>query len=224
MKKYYSLKINTRLLFFMLLFFASNNTFGQSSYIGFSGGISFSKFLTGKVLQDKGLAKPIFNIFYDKDLNKYIGVRIGAGYYNAGNFESTVDINKLPIELVWNYKYISIPANIKFSIGNKFKPYVKVGAYLSYLLASKGLPFQAIKDVSNLQYINLANETKTLDFGTYFGFGLDAKVGKRYSIFSEVNTIYGATPFDKYSTVKQHYVSVEIGIKFKLIKQKIKQK
>jgi Outer membrane protein beta-barrel domain len=109
-----------------------------------------------------------------------------------------------------------LPITLKYSFGNKLKPYVKLGGYASYLLKAEGLPFNQIRDINTIQNVDLKSDTKNFDYGILFGAGLECKINKKFAVFAETNAIYGLQKFDKISQNKQHYVSAELGLKFYL--------
>jgi hypothetical protein len=188
-------------------------SYSQTKSIGLSSGYSFARFLTGKELTSQGINRPIVNVFYENEFQKHLALKFGLSYYVAGDTENTSDINNKPLSLSWSYSYISAPITLKYSFGKKIKPYVKLGGYLSYLLNSNGLPFNQIKDANTIKYISLENETKSFDYGILFGAGIEFKINNQFHIFTETNAIYGLPKFDKYGSVIQHYVSIEVGVK-----------
>jgi len=69
-------------------------------------------------------------------------------------------------------KYISIPLNLKISLGKKIKPYINFGIYNSFLIGS----------VENY---------KKYDCGINPGFGFQIKIFKEIELFLEYQKYYG---------------------------------
>jgi hypothetical protein len=190
--------------------------FAQSKSVGISSGVSLGHFYTGtEPITDPSLPKLIVNAFYENRFKKHFSYTIGLSYFGTGSIENSTDGNGIPINLKWSYDYLSIPFSMKFLIGNKIRPYGKLGGNVAYLLNSYGLPFNAVRDVSAIKYVNLKDETKKIDYGILAGFGLEAQLTPAYELSLEVNGYYGLPKFDTYSTtLMQHYVSVELIFKY----------
>jgi Outer membrane protein beta-barrel domain len=161
------------------------------------------------------LPRLIVNAFYENRFKKHLSYKVGLSYFGTGSTENSLDRNGLPINLKWSYDYLSVPFSMKFLIGNKIRPYGKLGGNIAYLLNSNGLPFNAVRDVSAIRYVNLKDETKKIDYGILAGFGLETSINSAYELGIEVNGYYGLPKFDTYSTtLMQHYVSVELVFKY----------
>jgi hypothetical protein len=192
--------------------------FAQSKSIGVSSGVSLGHFYTGtEPIKDPSLPRLIVNAFYENRFKKHLSYTIGLSYFGTGSIENNTDRNGLPINLKWSYDYLSVPFSMKFLIGNKIRPYGKLGGNIAYLLNSNGLPFNAVRDVSAIRYVNLKDETKKIDYGILAGFGLETSINSAYELGIEVNGYYGLPKFDTYSTtLMQHYVSVELVFKYSI--------
>jgi Outer membrane protein beta-barrel domain len=190
----------------------------QSRSIGVRSGVSLGHFYTGtEPIKDPSLPKLIVNAFYENRFKKWLSYTIGLSYFGTGSIENSLDRNGIPINLKWSYDYLSIPFSMKFLIGNKVRPYGKLGGNIAYLLNSNGLPFNAVRDVSEIKYVNLNDETKKIDYGILAGFGLETSINSAYELGIEVNGYYGLPKFDTYSTtLMQHYVSVELVFKYNI--------
>ncbi len=200
----------------LIISFLTTTVFAQNKSVGVSSGVSLGHFYTGKdAIIDPSITRFIANFFYENRFKKHWSYKVGLSYFGTGSIENTKDRNNLPINLQWSYDYLSVPFSVKYILGNKIRPYGKMGVNVAYLLNANGLPFNAVKDVSTIKYVNLKDETQTIDYGILAGFGLETQLTPAYELGLEVNGYYGLPNFDKYSnTLKQHYVSVELVFKY----------
>jgi len=201
-------------------------TYSQKQLIGINGGIIFSNI---KINPDFFIERTFktdwtSNINYERFLTKKISIETGWQYerkgfidYSTNHGETGNEINKE--QIILQYEYISIPIDIKYSIGNKFKTFGEIGIIPSYFVNGEVIypddkiiisPFPPLKDLVN-----------RFDLGAFVGFGLSYQVFNKVEL--NINGIFDhsfiSMTSEKYfeeHKIYNYLYSVNIGLKYYL--------
>lgn len=156
------------------------NTYG----FGFGGYKTFGKpnklnFLTG------------FEYNYTKQVQAY--------EFTGGHSSNDIDTNKFLISM----NAISVPANLRYTIGNKTKIFADFGFFVEIILNSKRIEIDYANSNDPLKSFSKGSEINTFNFGGVFGLGLSHQIGK---------IEYYLKPEFRYGLFNNRYLKLCVGV------------
>ena len=143
--------------------------------LGVEGGLNLSSISVSTNAQTSNKTGLMVGGFADFQVSNIVAIRPGIRYVMKG-FTNQVN------GLTYNdkFSYIEIPALIKFTVPlNEVKPYFIAGPVL-------GIQLSATEDVSdgvNFASSDVGNSFETIDFGLYFGSGIEFHVASKTDMF-----------------------------------------
>lgn len=194
----------------MTIMLLVNNSYSQSTGMGIEGGINLANISTTPVFNTTSKTGFIVGGFADIGVSRVVSIKPGAKFIMKGyTFQ-----NQLGTVSTENYSYIEIPLMIKARIPlNQVKPYFEAGPTLSIQLSATG-ETTANGQVQTQDYSAFYN---AIDFGLYFGSGVEFKVAPNMDLFTGFGYSVGLTNISKgITTVKTNGFQMNTGIKFGL--------
>lgn len=192
-----------------LVLFAAN-VYSQSTGMGIEGGINLANISTTPVFNTSNKTGFMIGGFADIGVSNIVSIKPGArfimkGYTIQNQFGNTTG----------SYSYIDIPLMIKARVPlNKVKPYFEAGPFVSVQLAATA-ETSINGQVQNSE--DISANYNAIDFGLYFGSGVEFTVAPGMDLFTGFGYSLGLTNIHKSGTqVKTNGFQMNTGIKFGL--------
>ena len=172
-----------------MLILSANYISAQIYSAGLKGGLNYSNisgyypFISS---YKTGLA---IGGFVDYRFSEHVFIELQAIYEQKGyEYEEQDFANKIRLEGIRYYDYLSWPFFFKYRFGDIVKFNVKLGTYLAMLLNAReeGLEFDYSFSPPNETYkqSSIMHKTASFDMGFSFGFGLERNITKNtYFLF-----------------------------------------
>lgn len=186
------------------------NTYSQSTGMGIEGGINLANISTTPVFNTNSKTGFTVGGFADIGVSNVVSIKPGARFILKGyTFQ-----NQFGSSVTESYSYIEVPLMIKAKIPlNKVRPYFEAGPTVSIQLSASG------ETNINGQVQTFDNSTlyNTIDFGLYFGSGVEFRVAPDIDLFTGFGYSLGLTSISKGTTsVKNNGFQMNTGVKFGL--------
>ena len=186
------------------------NTYSQSTGMGIEGGINLANISTTPVF--KTTSKTGFTVggFADIGVSNVVSIKPGARFIMKGfSFQ-----NQFGTNYTESYSYIEVPLMIKAKIPlNQVKPYFEAGPTVSIQLSATG------ESTVNgqVQTQDFSASYNAIDFGLYFGSGIEFRVAPGMDLFTGFGYSLGLTNISKGTvSIKNNGFQMNSGIKFGL--------
>ena len=214
-KKMKIVKLMFTLLAVTLMTALTPDAFSQTG-LGFEGGINIGDISIAGIQQTtSGRTGLTVGAFADIGITRNFYIRPGLRYVMKGfswsNGAGTNFTDKL--------SYLEIPAMLKVSFPlTEVKPYIMAGPTLGIMLTAS----QDQVNAQQTQNFDASSIYETIDFGLYFGTGIDFHVANRMDMFFGGGYSLGLTNIHKSQnnvqtfTKKNYGIQVTAGMKFGL--------
>jgi hypothetical protein len=202
-----------KLTMFVLAVFASVNsqTFSQTGTgLGIESGINMANMSLTPAFTTSSRTGLMIGGFVDIGVSRILSIRPGVRYVMKG-FSTTSN----GITFTEKLSYLELPMLLKASIPlQRVKPYFSAGPTL-------GIQLSATEEITNgvqVQTGDVSTVFETIDFGLYFGGGLEFHVASGTDIFTGFGYSLGLTNVSKVPTFegKNNGIQITGGIKFGL--------
>lgn len=201
----------TGFLALLLMLALSSNVKSQSSVgLGIEGGLNMSNVTVTPDINSSSRTGFLVGGFVDMGVSDMVHIRSGLRYVTKG-FSNTVNGNTFNDKL----SYLEIPAllEVRFPV-NMVKPYLTAGPTL-------GIRLSASEDATNgvqVQNSDVSNVYTSIDFGLYFGGGMDIHVASKTDLFIGVGYSLGLSNIANIQNVtgKNNGIQLTSGVKFSL--------
>lgn len=186
------------------------NTYSQSTGMGIEGGVNLANISTTPVFNTNSKTGFTVGGFADIGVSNVVSIKPGARFILKGyTFQ-----NQFGSSVTESYSYIEVPLMIKAKIPlNKVRPYFEAGPAVSIQLSASG------ETNINGQVQTFDNSTlyNTIDFGLYFGSGVEFRVALDIDLFTGFGYSLGLTSISKGTTsIKNNGFQMNTGVKFGL--------
>lgn len=203
------IKLSIALAAVLLIFSAS--VFSQSASLGIEGGINLANISTTPSFNSGSKTGFMVGGFADIGVSRIVSIKPSVRYIKKGYTAQGQGVT-----LTESYSYIEIPLLIKAGLPLKnVKPYFEAGPTLGIQLsANQEFTFngglQPIEQDSGPAY-------SAIDFGLYFGSGMEFSVAHNTDLFTSFGYSLGLTNISKTSTsAKNSGFQISAGVKFGL--------
>ncbi len=186
------------------------NTFSQEAGMGIEGGINLANISTTPAFNSTSKTGFMVGGFADIGVSRIVSIKPGARFIIKGYTSQ----NQFGGSSSESYSYIEIPLLVKAKIPlNKVKPYFEAGPTLSIQLSATGeSTFNG--QVTTADY---SASYTAIDFGLYFGSGIEFRVAPDIDLFTGFGYGLGLTNISKGPTsVKNNGFQMNAGVKFGL--------
>jgi hypothetical protein len=196
------------------------NAFSQSSGMGIEGGINLADIsiapLTVTTSSRTGM---MVGAFADIGITRSFYIRPGLRYVMKG-FSSVNNNGFVNVTTTTKISYLEFPALLKVAFPlTEVKPYVMAGPTLGIMLSATQEQTDGVNNASG----DVSQFLETIDFGLYFGGGIDFHVAKKIDMFVGAGYSLGLTNIVKPNpnnlqqvTGKNLGIQVTAGMKFGL--------
>jgi hypothetical protein len=187
----------------------TSTSFSQEIGMGIEGGLNLSNISTTPSLTTSSKTGFMVGGFADIGVSRIISIKPAVRYTVKGYTQqfNGVSLNE-------SYHYIEIPLLIKASIPlHRVKPYFEAGPNLGIQLsANQEFSFNGqVQDQDSGPFYN------AVDFGLYFGSGMEFSVAPNTDIFTGFGYSLGLTNISKNQiTAKNNGFRITAGVKFGL--------
>ena len=186
------------------------NVYSQSTGMGIEGGINLANISTTPVFNTNSKTGFTIGGFADIGVSKVVSIKPGARFIMKGfTFQ-----NQFGTNYTESYSYIEVPLMIKAKIPlNQVKPYLEVGPTLSVQLSANG----ETTINGQVQTQDFSAFYNAIDFGLYFGSGVEFRVAPDMDLFTGFGYSIGFTNISKGTTkINNNGFQMNTGIKFGL--------
>lgn len=202
----------TLMLFAMALLGELNNSvYSQPNFgLGVETGINLANINVTPAFNTSGRTGLMIGAFADIGLSRTIYIRPGLRYVSKG-FSSTVN----GISFTERLTYLEIPAFLKVSFPlTEIKPYLIAGPTIGIQLSAN----EEATDGLQTQTSDASSIYESVDFGLFFGGGIDFNVASKIDIFAQTGYSMGLSNIAKAQNVtgKNYGFQVIGGVKFGL--------
>jgi hypothetical protein len=196
----------------LIMLFAAGNSMSQTNIkLGFEAGLNIANVSVSTNVSTNSRTGMIFGGVADVGFTPQIGLVTGIrfvmkGYsVSQGNTSSTIKLN-----------YLEFPAllKVKFPL-TEIKPYVIGGPTLGINLSATAETISG----TQTQTSDLSANTESIDFGLFFGAGMDFSVTPKMDLFFQGGYAFGMSNIAKgitTVTVKTNGIQLTGGVKFKI--------
>lgn len=198
-------------MFFIAALSVYSNVYSQSTSMGIEGGLNLANISTTPSFNSGSKTGFMVGGFADIGVSRIMSIKPGVRYIMKGYTSQFLGGN-----MSETYSYIEIPLMIKAGMPlNHVKPYVEAGPTLGIQLsANQEYTFngggQAQEQDSSPFY-------SAIDFGLYFGSGIEFSVAHGTDLFTGFGYSLGLTNISKTTTSgKNHGFQITTGVKFSL--------
>jgi opacity protein-like surface antigen len=204
-------KLNLLVVIFAVIAAFNSHAFSQTSIgLGLEGGINIANMNMTPDFNTSTRTGLMVGGFVDIGVSRVIAIRPGLRYVMKG---FTVTQNN--ITLTDKLSYFEIPVLLKASIPlDRIKPYFVAGPTLGIRVSGT----EEITDGTQVQTSDLGQFVETIDFGLYFGGGMEFRVASNTDIFAGFGYSLGLTNISKQTTsvFKNYGIQITGGVKFGL--------
>jgi len=204
-------KLSTALIMLAMITVFNTNTNSQTSSLGIESGLNLANMSLTPNFTTSSRTGLMVGGFADIGISRIVSIRPGLRYVMKG-FSTTGN------GVTFNEKlsYLELPMLIKASIPlNHVKPFFAAGPTL-------GIQLSASEEITNGGQVVQTNDAgtswETIDFGLYFGSGLDFHVADNIDVFAGFGYTLGLTNVSKIQGIesKNNGIQVTSGVKFDL--------
>lgn len=205
-------KLNLLFAIAALLAVFNSSSFSQSIGLGLEGGINIGNISVTPDFSPGTRTGFMVGGFADFGVSPVIAIRPGIRYISKG-FTGTNNITG--VSFTDRMNYMEIPLLLKVSIPlPRVRPYFTAGPTL-------GIQLSASEELTNGQQVqnsDMGTAWETIDFGLYFGGGLDFHVADNTDVFTGFGYSLGLSNFSKVANLqaKNYGIQFTSGVKFHL--------
>ena len=203
-------QLATLLTLLLMLVFSKGVNSQTSVGLGIEGGLNMSNVSVTPNINSSSRTGFLVGGFVDMGVSDMVHIRSGLRYTTKG-FSNTVN----GITFTDKLSYIEIPAllEVRFPV-NMIKPYLTAGPTL-------GIRLSANEDATNgvqVQNSDVSNVYSSIDFGLYFGGGMEFHVASKTDLFIGAGYSLGLSNIANIQNVtgKNNGVQLISGVKFSL--------
>jgi len=199
----------TILILIALISLISVNSYSQSTGFGIESGINVGDISSSPAFNTSTKTGFMVGGFADIGVTDIFAIRPGLRYITKG-FSSTFN----GVTFTDNLSYLEAPLLLKVSVPlPKVKPYFMAGPTLGIQLSAN----ETFGAGAQAQDLDASQIYETIDFGLYFGGGIDFHVANKMEIFTGFGYSLGLTNISKLTTsARNHGLQVTSGVKFNL--------
>lgn len=196
----------------LILFIMAGLTYSQPNIsLGLEGGLNLANVSISPSQTSNSRTGLIVGGILDIGISSNIGVTGGLRYVMKG-----FQVTNQGVTYTDKLNYIEVPVllKVKFPL-TEVKPYLVGGPTL-------GIRVSATEEQSNGQQtadVDASSAYESIDFGLFFGGGLDFRVAVKTDLFIQAGYGFGLSNIYKQSTtvtVKNYGIQITGGVKFKL--------
>lgn len=201
--------IKTTLIIFALFVIYSTQSYSQSIGLGIESGINIGDIATTPNVTTSTKTGFMVGGYADIGVTDIFSVRPGVRYITKG-FSSTFN----GVTFSDNLSYIEVPLLLKVSVPlPKVKPYFMAGPTLGIQLSAS----EQFGTGPQAQDLDASPIYETIDFGLYFGGGIDFHVASKMEIFTGFGYSLGLSNISKLTTsIRNHGLQITSGVKFNI--------
>lgn len=201
--------LKTILALFALIMMCSAASFSQEFGLGIEGGLNLANISTTPSFTTSSKTGFMVGGFADIGVSRVISIKPAVRYTVKGYTQqfNGVTLNE-------TYHYIEIPLMIKANIPlHKVKPYFEAGPMLGIQLSAN----QEFSFNGQVQDQDSSPFYSAVDFGLYFGSGMEFSVAPNTDLFTGFGYSLGLTNISKNSvSAKNNGFRITAGVKFGL--------
>lgn len=189
------------------------NTFSQSTSMGIEGGLNLANLSTTPTFNLSSKTGFMVGGFADIGISRIISIKPAVRYIVKGYTQQSQQLQGLSFS--GSYSYIEVPLLIKGRVPlNVVKPYIEAGPTV-------GLQLSASSETTfNGQQIQTSDDGASynaIDFGLYFGSGVEFRVAPGMDVFTGFGYSLGLINISKTNiSVKTNGFQITGGMKFGL--------
>lgn len=200
-----SASILAALLFTMLLI---PSAFSQDIGLGLEGGLNLANANLKPSLNTGSKTSFMVGGFMDIGVSSHVSIKPAVRYITKG-FEIR---NNAGITFTENLSYIELPMLLKVNFPlNKVKPYFEIGPSVAFQLSAN----EEATDGVNFQESDVSSSYEGIDFGMYFGSGMEFKVASNTELFTGMGYSLGFSNILKGNiSAKNNGFRITAGVKF----------
>ena len=188
----------------------NSHVFSQSTGLGIEGGLNLANMSVTPNFNTSTRTGLMVGGFVDIGVSNIISIRPGVRFVMKGFSASSNGIT-----ITERLSYLEMPMLLKGSIPlQRVKPYFVAGPTLAIQLSAT----QEATNGVQVQTDDASSAFETIDFGLYFGGGLDFHVANNIDVFTGFGYSLGLTNISKIPNFegKNNGIQVTGGIKFNL--------
>ncbi|MCI0450360.1 MAG: PorT family protein [Chlorobi bacterium] len=197
-------------LFVLTVMSVFTNTYSQTTSMGIEGGINLANVNTTPSFNTSSKTGFMVGGFADIGVSRIVSIKPAVRYILKGY---TTQLQQ-GINLTESYSYIEIPLMIKAKLPlNQVKPYFEAGPTLGVQLSANA----EFSLNGQVQDQDVSTFYSAIDFGLFFGSGVEFRVAPGTDIFTGFGYSLGLTNISKTAvTGKNNGFQISAGIKFGL--------
>lgn len=182
----------------------------QGVSLGIEGGLNLANANLKPTLNNGSKTGFMVGGFVDIGVSKYVSIKPAIRYITKG-FEIR---NNFGVTYTENLSYIEFPMLINVNLPlNQVKPYFELGPTLGIQLSAS----EEATDGVNFQENDVSTAYESIDFGLYFGSGMEFKVADKTDLFTGFGYSLGFSNILKGTlTAKNNGFRFTAGVKFGL--------
>jgi hypothetical protein len=202
-------KLNLLAITFAIMTAVTANVFSQTSVgLGLEGGINIANMNMTPDFNTGTRTGLMVGGFVDIGVSRVISIRPGLKYIMKG-----FSVTQNNVTLTDKLSYFEIPVLLKASIPlDRIKPYFLAGPTLGIRVSAS----EELTDGTQVQTSDLGQFVETIDFGLYFGSGMEFRVASNTDIFAGFGYSLGLSNISKQTTsvFKNYGIQINGGVKF----------
>lgn len=204
-------KLNLFMIMLAVIAAFNSHAFSQTSIgLGLEGGINIANMNMTPDFNSSTRTGLMVGGFVDIGVSRVIAIRPGLRYVMKG-FSATQN----GLTLTEKLSYFELPVLLKATIPlDKVKPYFVAGPTLGVRVSAS----EEVTDGVQVQTGDAGQIFESIDFGLYFGSGMEFRVASNTDIFAGFGYSLGLTNISKQTTFesKNYGIQITAGVKFGL--------
>ncbi|MFH0989495.1 MAG: porin family protein [bacterium] len=204
----------TRLKFLPIVFLFVFHTLTAQVHLGLNGGFHFSQANQSNFYYSNAVSRPThtFGAVLDIPLTRNLSVLLNPTYIEKETSASPFHTLVFSPTISFNLSYLELPLLVKYSVGNKLKPYILFGPTLGINLSSslgaeiQGLPFAQIEleaDANDL--------VDDLEYSLELGGGLMYQIDEFLDLSFEARYSHGLNNIIKSGRINGEFADEILG-------------
>jgi hypothetical protein len=202
----------------------------QGQFLGLEGAVGFTNVITQPNIQKNDQRMGIAGgLTYEYRIKNHFSVGLGLNYNQRGYFvnsnyaEPSGNMTNDPVELDFNFRYLSLPMKVGYRVGTKAMGFLNLGICPSMLLEAKWkVPaFDSHGNVNGTAYVNETDKVNKYDFAGFIEAGGGYLLKERYFVFSSLSYQQSFTSLSNPNyfasqTIRHYGVMLALGFKYRL--------
>lgn len=204
-------KLSIVLAAVFMVYFTAGSLYSQSTYLGVEGGINLSNMsITPDIPTSSGRTCMMVGGFAEIGVSRTFSIRPGARFIMKG-----ISNTNNGVTLTDKLSYLEFPVLMKVTFPlTEVKPYILAGPTL-------GIQLSASTEFNNgqqSQTFDISSAYETIDFGLFFGSGIDFRIANKTEMFIGGGYSLGLTNVVKVQGVSGKNSGLQFmgGVKFGL--------